>query len=143
MSGSRLHFPKKLARQERRTFWLDKFAQVHKRRAEGLSLSQISKQRQISTASDFALWLTQAEESKLRPLLSFINGIRRDFEAVQAAFQLPWHNGLLEGHVNRLRFGKRQMFGRWSPCLTVQVVVGKNCLTCQRYNPLKVVYIPK
>ena len=61
---------------------------------------------------DFALWLVQAEQSKFRPLLSFINGIRRDFEAVQAAFQLPWSNGLLEGHVNRLKFIKRQMFGR-------------------------------
>ena len=32
--------------------------------------------------------------------------------AVEAAFRLPWNNGIVEGHVNRLKFLKRQMFGR-------------------------------
>ena len=31
---------------------------------------------------------------------------------VRAAFCLPWSNGTTEGHVNRLKFLKRQMFGR-------------------------------
>ena len=45
-------------------------------------------------------------------LSSFVNGIRRDYAAVYAAFSLPWSNGITEGHVNRLKFLKRQMFGR-------------------------------
>jgi transposase len=28
------------------------------------------------------------------------------------ASRLPWSNGTTEGHVNRLKFLKRQMFGR-------------------------------
>ena len=45
-------------------------------------------------------------------LASFVNGIRRDYPAVRAAFSSEWSNGITEGHVNRLKFLKRQMFGR-------------------------------
>ena len=49
----------------------------------------------------------------LEPALgSFVNGIRRDYAAVHAAFSFEWSNGVTEGHVNRLKFLKRQMFGR-------------------------------
>jgi hypothetical protein len=34
----------------------------------------------------------------------------RDLVAVRAAFTLPWSNGQTEGHVNRLKFLKRQMY---------------------------------
>lgn len=45
-------------------------------------------------------------------LTSFVNGIRRDYAAVRAACSCKWSNGTTEGHVNRLKFLKRQMFGR-------------------------------
>jgi transposase len=45
-------------------------------------------------------------------LTSFVNGIRRDYAAVYAAFSRPESNGATEGHVNRLKYLKRQMFGR-------------------------------
>jgi transposase len=57
-------------------------------------------------------WLKQAKESQIAELKSFANGIRRDYAAVQAACSLSWSNGIVEGHVNRLKFLKRQMFGR-------------------------------
>jgi transposase len=57
-------------------------------------------------------WLTRAKESRVTELGSFVNGIRRDDAAVRAACSLPWSNGTTEGHVNRLKFLKRQMFGR-------------------------------
>jgi transposase len=57
-------------------------------------------------------WLKRAKESRVTELTSFVNGIRRDDAAVRAAFCLPWSNGIVEGHVNRLKFLKRQMFGR-------------------------------
>ncbi|HLH60860.1 MAG TPA: ISL3 family transposase [Ktedonobacteraceae bacterium] len=57
-------------------------------------------------------WLKQAKASHVTELGSFVNGIRRDYAAVHAAFSLPWSNGTTEGHVNRLKFLKRQMFGR-------------------------------
>ncbi len=57
-------------------------------------------------------WLKRVKESHVTELLSFVNGIARDYAAVRAAFSLPWSNGIVEGHVNRLKFLKRQMFGR-------------------------------
>lgn len=57
-------------------------------------------------------WLKRAKESRVTELSSFANGIRRDYAAVRAACCLSWSNGTTEGHVNRLKFLKRQMFGR-------------------------------
>ncbi len=57
-------------------------------------------------------WLKRAKESQVTELISFVNGISRDYAAVRAACSLPWSNGMVEGHVNRLKFLKRQMFGR-------------------------------
>ncbi len=67
------------------------------------------KERQAETLDS---WLTRAKACQVTELSSFVNGIRRDFAAVRAAFSLPWSNGITEGHVNRLKFLKRQMFGR-------------------------------
>ena len=45
---------------------------------------------------------------------SFAASLRSDLPAVRAAFRLSWSNGQTEGHVNRLKFLKRQMYGRAS-----------------------------
>jgi transposase len=42
----------------------------------------------------------------------FAEGIRRDEPAVQATVSGRWSNGPVEGHVNRLKTIKRQMYGR-------------------------------
>ncbi|MFI0504232.1 hypothetical protein ACH3WN_15505 [Streptomyces albogriseolus] len=39
-------------------------------------------------------------------------GINRDRDAVTAGLILPWNSGVVEGHVNRIKMLKRQMFGR-------------------------------
>lgn len=39
-------------------------------------------------------------------------GIDRDRDAVIAGLTLPWNSGVVEGHVNRIKMLKRQMFGR-------------------------------
>jgi transposase len=57
-------------------------------------------------------WLKQAKESHVAELKSFANGILRDYAAVYAACSRPESNGITEGHVNRLKYLKRQMFGR-------------------------------
>ena len=67
------------------------------------------KERQVEALDS---WLKRAKECHVSELTSFVNGIRRDYAAVRAAFCLPWSNGITEGHVNRLKFLKRQMFGR-------------------------------
>ncbi len=67
------------------------------------------KERQVEALDS---WLKRAKACHVAELSSFVNGIRRDYAAVEAAFRLPWNNGIVEGHVNRLKFLKRQMFGR-------------------------------
>ncbi len=57
-------------------------------------------------------WLKRTKEGQVAELTSFVNGIRRDYAAVHAAFSFEWNNGITEGHVNKLKFLKRQMFGR-------------------------------
>jgi transposase len=57
-------------------------------------------------------WFTRAKESHIADLKSFANGILRDYAAVYTAFSRPERNGITEGHINRLKFLKRQMFGR-------------------------------
>src|SRR5450432_226342 len=43
---------------------------------------------------------------------AFAPSLQRDFDAVKAALTLPWSNGPVEGHISRIKFLKRQMFGR-------------------------------
>jgi transposase len=57
-------------------------------------------------------WLHDSEQGSLRELRAFAVSLRRDEQAVRAALSLPWSNGPVEGHVNRLKFIKRSMFGR-------------------------------
>jgi transposase len=57
-------------------------------------------------------WLKRAASSALPPFRRFAKGLRADYAAVQAAVTLPWSQGPIEGHINRLKLLKRQMFGR-------------------------------
>ena len=68
----------------------------------------IRKQSQ-STLRD---WLAKAEFSMCPEVRQFAKGIRRDEAAVLTALTEPWSNGPVEGHVNRLKTIKRQMYGR-------------------------------
>jgi len=57
-------------------------------------------------------WLQKCADSNIQRLQTFANGIRQDYQAVSAALQLPWSSGPTEGHINRLKLIKRQIFGR-------------------------------
>jgi transposase len=57
-------------------------------------------------------WLTLGEASTCPEVRRFAEGIRRDEAAVLAAVSVPRSNGPVEGHVNRLKMLKRQMYGR-------------------------------
>jgi transposase len=57
-------------------------------------------------------WLARATTRALRAVQRFAQGLRDDDEAVKAGVTLPWSNGPVEGHINRLKLVKRQMFGR-------------------------------
>lgn len=60
----------------------------------------------------FEAWLEAASTCVLLPFQKFAVGLREDYEAVKAAMILPVSNGIVEGHINRLKMLKRQMYGR-------------------------------
>lgn len=57
-------------------------------------------------------WIEAVQCTQVGALKQFAQGLLRDFEAVYAACCQPWSNGQVEGQVNRLKFIKRQMYGR-------------------------------
>jgi transposase len=57
-------------------------------------------------------WLDQCEQSGISEIVGFAQGLRRDGAAVCAALRYEWSQGPVEGHVNRLKTLKRQMYGR-------------------------------
>lgn len=59
-------------------------------------------------------WLKSSCESVVKELKNFALALKKDSSAIYAALRYPWSNGPTEGHVNRLKFIKRQMYGRAS-----------------------------
>ncbi|MCW3789689.1 ISL3 family transposase [Plebeiibacterium sediminum] len=59
-------------------------------------------------------WINFIKKSKykLTGLTSFANGLMSDIKAVKNGINLHWSNGAVEGHVNRIKSKKRQMYGR-------------------------------
>ena len=64
------------------------------------------------TGHQLETWLSSVEASTLPEFKSFAKGLQQDKAAVLAGLTLPWSNGPLEGHVNRLKLIKRSMYGR-------------------------------
>jgi transposase len=71
-----------------------------------------SRTRPIRTAAALRRWLERAEASGIAVIGSFVEQLRRDVRAVEAAVTERWSNGPVEGHVNRLKTLKRQMYGQ-------------------------------
>jgi transposase len=57
-------------------------------------------------------WLERARTSAVAALRRFAQGLRDDYAAIKAGVTVPWSNGPVEGHINRLKMLKRHMFGR-------------------------------
>ncbi|MEE1745214.1 transposase [Streptomyces sp. JV184] len=57
-------------------------------------------------------WLDAVRQDDLPSLHTLAAGIDRDRDAVIAGLTLPWSSGVVEGHANRIKMLKRQMFGR-------------------------------
>ncbi|MGW4823708.1 ISL3 family transposase [Streptomyces sp. NPDC004227] len=57
-------------------------------------------------------WIKAVRADDLPSLHTFANGLERDLAAVTAGLTLPWSSGVVEGHVNRIKMIKRQMYGR-------------------------------
>jgi transposase len=61
---------------------------------------------------EFSVWLTAVKRCGITELRNFALGLQKDLSAVQAALTYKWSNGPVEGHNNRLKMIKRQMYGR-------------------------------
>jgi transposase len=59
-------------------------------------------------------WLQKVEEQGVSEIKNFAQGLKRDYDAVKAGLTLPWSQGAVEGHVQRLKLLKRQAYGRAS-----------------------------
>jgi transposase len=59
-------------------------------------------------------WMKEVRESKIKELVSFVNGIDRDYDAVRAGLTYSWSQGPVEGAVNKIKTHKRLMYGRTS-----------------------------
>ena len=66
---------------------------------------------------DLEQWMTKVTTDGDPALRSFVTGLRRDQDAVTAGLTLRWSSGSVEGHVNRIKMLKRQMYGRANPDL--------------------------
>ncbi len=65
------------------------------------------------SGNTFSDWLQRATDPRIPgEFRRFAEGLKKDLAAVTAALTLPWNNGPSEGHINRLKMVKRQMFGR-------------------------------
>ena len=68
-------------------------------------------------------WLLACRSSDIVELQNFVDVLQRDYAAVKAALTLPWSNGPVEGHINRLKLIKRSGYGRMKLDLLRQRVV--------------------
>jgi transposase len=73
------------------------------------SFARILTQREGERTEE---WIAAVRADDLPGLHSFANGLERDLDAVVAGLSTPWNSGVVEGHVNRIKMLKRQMFGR-------------------------------
>lgn len=73
------------------------------------SFASMIRERKASTLDS---WLDEAAKSGITEFKNFVASLRRDYQAVKAALELPWSNGQTEAQVHRLKLLKRQMYGR-------------------------------
>ena len=73
------------------------------------SFAKIMAQRR---GQELPAWLEAVEADDLPELRSLATGMLRDLTAVINGLTLEHSSGAVEGHVNRIKMIKRQMYGR-------------------------------
>jgi transposase len=104
--------------------YVDQLTQVDQSIAQAYTLSQAFLALMRERRGDaLAAWMTEAAASGIDALARFAQGLQEDLAAVTAGLTLPWSNGPVEGHVNRLKLLKRQGYGRAGVALLRQRVL--------------------
>ncbi|MEP7305206.1 MAG: ISL3 family transposase [Acidobacteriota bacterium] len=57
-------------------------------------------------------WMARATATEIDGLQRFVRKLRQDLGAVEGAVTERWSNGPVDGHINRLKTLRRQMYGR-------------------------------
>ena len=86
-----------------------RFPEIDRAFALTQQFQTLLRQRQ---ARDLLPWIEACSASGVRELVQFAQGLQRELPVIQAALELPYSNGLTEGHINRLKTIKRTMYGR-------------------------------
>jgi transposase len=93
--------------------YVDQLTQAYPAIAQAYTLSQAFLTLVRERRGDaLAAWMDKAAASGIEALARFAQGLQEDLAAVKAGLTLPWSNGPVEGHVNRLKLLKRQGYGR-------------------------------
>lgn len=108
-----LHRTEELKTEEKK--WLEQFEAVCELVVRVRDLAQQFTHMVSEKASTLLNdWIVSAKNSGVTDLRNFALGLQRDWDAVSNALKFSWSNGPTEGHVNRLKVIKRQMYGRAS-----------------------------
>ena len=106
-----LRRPKQLRVQEQEQ--LGKLRQIHPEVDLAYDLvQQFAQMLRTRTREHLDAWLDQVEKSHLPELQSFAAGVQKDKDAVRAGLTWWINNGVVEGHVTKLKLIKRQGYGR-------------------------------
>lgn len=91
-------------------------AQLRRTSAEVERIGELAKafQQMVKERGEEALahWLADVRQSGVKEMIGFAEGLKKDREAVVEALRSEWSNGQTEGQINRLKYLKRQMYGR-------------------------------
>jgi transposase len=75
-------------------------------------IQQFAQMSRTRTGEHLDAWLDQVANSKLPELQSFATGIERDKDAVKNGLTWWINNGMVEGHMTKLKLIKRQGYGK-------------------------------
>ncbi len=75
-------------------------------------VQQFAQMLRTRTGERLDVWLDQVQSSHLLELQSFAAGVEKDKDAVRNGLTWWINNGMVEGHVTKLKLIKRQGYGR-------------------------------
>ncbi len=106
-----LRRPEKLRVEEQET--LVKLRQIHPEVDRAYDLvQQFVQMLRTRTGEHLDAWLARVQSSELPELQSFAAGVEKDKDAVRAGLTWWISNGMVEGHVTKLKLIKRQGYGK-------------------------------
>lgn len=104
--------PTQLDPQDQQTLsWLCQECQIKRAYDLAQQFIRMIKERNAATLE---AWLLTCLESGIVEVANFARGLQKEYSALRAALTCPYSNGPVEGHVTKLKFIKRSMYGRGS-----------------------------